>query len=76
MRYFTYQERHITKEKLKTNYGPLKMKMLVKKKLDIDIFTTIIYRFYLRRKLIRKPQKRNLWFAPMKHALVIDKLGN
>jgi len=65
----------ITKEKLKTNYGPLKMKLLVKKKLNIDISTTIIYRFYLRRKLIRKPQKKNPWFAPMKHALTINKPG-
>ena len=45
----------IEKEKLKTNYGPLKMKFLVKRKLDLDISTTIIYRYYLRRKLIRKP---------------------
>lgn len=65
----------IAKQKIKTNYGPLKMKLLVKKKLGIDLSTTIIYRFYLRRNLIRKPQKKNPWFAPMKQALIIDKPG-
>ena len=65
----------IVKQKYKTNYGPLKMRMLIKKKLDIDVSTTIIYRFYLRRKLIRKPQRRNPWFAPIKHALAINEPG-
>lgn len=65
----------IEKEKLKTNYGPLKMKFLVKRKLDLDISTTIIYRYYLRRKLIRKPQKRYPWYSVMKKALIIKYPG-
>lgn len=65
----------IEKEKLKTNYGPLKMKLLVKRKMNLDISTTIIYRYYLRRKLIRKPQKRYPWYSVMKKALVIKYPG-
>jgi len=63
----------IEKHKLISNYGPLKMKILVKKELGLDISTTIIYRYYKRRMLIRKPQKKMSWYEPMKHTLSIKK---
>jgi hypothetical protein len=65
----------IEEQKLITNYGPLKMKMLVKKKLGLEISTTIIYRYYRRRKLIRRAQKKLPWYEPMKNALVINRYG-
>lgn len=65
----------IEEQKEITNYGPLKMKMLVKRELDIDISTTIIYRFYQRKGLIRKPQRRLPWYKPMKRALIVNKPG-
>lgn len=61
--------------KLKTNYGPEKMKRLLKKKLKLEVSTTIIYRFYIKKKLIRKPQKKQLWYQPMKHKLTVVKPG-
>jgi len=68
----TYEiKKYIEQEKLKTNYGPLKMSMLVKKKLDIKVSPTIIYRFYKKKKLIRKPQKKLPWYEPMKERLII-----
>jgi transposase len=65
----------IEEQKLLTNYGPLKMRMLVKRELGLDISTTIIYKYYRRRKLIRKPQKKLPWYEPMKNALTIVKPG-
>lgn len=65
----------IEHHKLISNYGPLKMKLLVKKKLGLDISTTIIYRYYQRKKLIRKPQRRLPWYQPMKTPLVILRQG-
>ncbi len=47
--------------------------MLVLRELGIDISTTIIYRYYKRRMLIRKPQRKLPWYAPLKERLVIDK---
>jgi len=41
----------IKEKKDLTNYGPLKMKYLVKRELGIDLSTTIIYRYYKRRNL-------------------------
>jgi len=65
----------IEEQKLITNYGPLKMKLLVKKKLGLDVSTTIIYRYYKRKGLIRKPQKRAPWYQPMKKAVVVRQPG-
>jgi len=72
----TYEIRlFVEKEKLKTNYGPLKMKMWVKRKLGVDISTTIIYRYYKRKKLIRKPQRKLPWYEPMKNHLIVENKG-
>ncbi len=68
-------KRFIEKHKLISNYGPLKMKLFVKKELGLDISTTIIYRYYKKRKLIRRPQRKMSWYEPMKHALNIKKAG-
>jgi transposase InsO family protein len=68
-------KRFIEEQKLKTNYGPLKMKMLVKRQLNINLSTTIIYRYYQRRKLIRKPQKKLPWYQPIKKAVLVRKPG-
>jgi IS30 family transposase len=65
----------IYQTKIKTNYGPEKMKREVKKKMSIDISTTIIYRFYKKKRLIRKPQKRLPWYHPMKEKLAITGPG-
>ncbi|NCU42206.1 MAG: hypothetical protein EOM19_05840 [Candidatus Moranbacteria bacterium] len=65
----------VEQEKRKTNYGPLKMKMHVERELGIILSTTIIYRFYKRKKLIRKPQRKYSWYSPMKEKLVITKPG-
>lgn len=72
----TYEVRKfIEHHKLISNYGPAKMKLLVKKELDLDLSTTIIYRYYKRKRLIRKPQRRLPWYKPIKRALIIDKPG-
>lgn len=72
----TYEVRlFIEKEKLKTNYGPLKMKLWIKRKLGLDISSTIIYRYYKRKKLIRKPQKKLPWYEPMKNHLIVKNKG-
>ncbi len=68
-------KKFIEEQKFITNFGPLKMKMLVKRKLGLDISTTIIYRYFQRKKLIRKPQKKMPWYLPLKNHLVISKQG-
>lgn len=72
----TYEIRKfIEEQKLRTNYGPLKMKFLIKRKLGLVLSSTIIYRYYRKRKLIKKPQRKLPWYEPMKQALIVKKQG-
>lgn len=59
----------ICEEKEKTNYRPLKMKLLIKRRLGIDISTTSIYKFYKKKGLIRRPQRKLAWYQPLKEPL-------
>lgn len=61
--------------KQKYNYGPLKMKMYLKGKFKLDVSTTVIYRHYKKRRLIRKPQRKQPWYKPLKERFVAVKPG-
>lgn len=68
-------KKFIEYHKLISNYGPGKMKLFLKKELNLDVSATIIYRYYKRRKLIRKPQRKFSWYEPMKHHLTVKNPG-
>lgn len=65
----------IYEAKVKYNYGPQKMKVYLQDKFKIEVSTTIIYRYFKRRHLIRKPQKKLSWYAPMKEPFFAKKPG-
>lgn len=65
----------VVKEKLRINYGPRKMKLLVGRRFGVSISTTAIYKLYKRKGLIRKPQKKLPWYTPLKEHIVPDKPG-
>jgi len=60
----------ICEEKLRINYGPKKMKLLVKRRFGLDISTTAIYKLYKKKGLIRRPQKKLLWYTPIKEPVI------
>ena len=60
----------IENEKLRTNYGPEKMKRWLQDVHKIKISKTVIYRFFVRRGLIRKKQKRLSWYEPLKERII------
>ena len=66
---------YITETKQKYNYGPVRMKMAVKREFGVDVSTTIVYRFFKIKKLIRRPQRRLAWYTPMKQKLMITSPG-
>lgn len=68
-------KRFVVETKFKTNYGPKKMAMAIKRTFRITVSTTIIYRFYLKRRLIRRPQRRLPWYASLKEHLIIRNPG-
>lgn len=60
----------ISQEKHRTNYGPRKMALWVKREYKIAVSPTIIYRFYRRKGLIQQPQRRLPWYRPLKHRII------
>lgn len=60
----------ISEEKLRINYGPKKMKLLIKRRFGISISTTAIYKFYKKKGLIRRPQKKLPWYQPLKDPVI------
>jgi len=64
------------KEKLRINYGPKKMKLLLKRRFGIDVSTTAIYKLYKKKGLIRRPQKKLPWYTPLKEAIIPKKPGD
>ncbi len=65
----------VCKEKLRINYGPKKMKLLLKRRFDLDVSTTSIYELYQKKELIRKPQKKLPWYQPIKEVVIPDRPG-
>lgn len=61
--------------KRKANYGPLKMKLAVEREFGITVSTTVIYRYYRRKGLIRRPQRKLGWHAPLREPLLIRRPG-
>lgn len=66
----------VVKEKLRINYGPKKMKLLLKRRFDLSVSTTAIYNLYLKKELIRKPQKKLPWYKPIKEPVIPEKPGD
>lgn len=60
----------IAEEKLRINYGPMKMKLLIKRRFGVNISTTSIYKFYKKKGLIRRPQKKLPWYKPLREAVI------
>ena len=60
----------ISEEKLRINYGPKKMKLLIERRFGISISTTAIYKFYKKKGLIRRPQRRLPWYKPLKDHII------
>jgi transposase len=57
------------------NYGPKKMSIYLKEKTGKYVAPSTIYKFYKRRGLIQKPQKKQKWYTPMKEPYVASKPG-
>ncbi|OGJ57919.1 hypothetical protein A2635_03045 [Candidatus Peribacteria bacterium RIFCSPHIGHO2_01_FULL_51_9] len=56
----------VHEQKVLYNYGPTKMKMFLKKNHGVTITANAIYKYYKKKKLIKKPQKKQPWYTPLK----------
>jgi len=57
----------IVEAKEKYNYGPKKMSVHLEKKFGVSVSSVAIYKFMKKKRLIRKPQKKQEWYKPLKN---------
>lgn len=65
----------VCNEKKRINYGPRKMKLLIKRRFGLDVSTTAIYRLYKRKGLIMRLQKKLPWYKPLKKPVIPTRPG-
>lgn len=53
--------------KITYNYGPEKMRIILKRDYGVTVSKTTIYKYFKKRHLIRKPQKKQLWYTSLKN---------
>ena len=51
------------------------MKVLLKQKYNITVGTKAVYKYYKRRHLIRKPQRKQIWYTPLKEPYYASQAG-
>lgn len=56
----------IVEAKEQYNYGPAKMKLYLRDKAGVRVSSTAIYKFMKKKRLIRKPQRKQQWYTPLK----------
>lgn len=65
----------IVEQKLRLNYGPKKMSLLVQRTFALSLSTTAIYKFYKKKGLIRRRQKKLAWYQPITSAVIPNAPG-
>lgn len=63
---FGYIQVIVVEAKQKYNYGPKKMSVFLKKKYTVDVSPSTLYKFFKKKRLIRKPQRQQKWYTPLK----------
>lgn len=56
----------VVEAKEQYNYGPAKMAVFLKDHYHLTISSHTLYKFFKRKHLIRKPQKKQVWYTPLK----------
>lgn len=65
----------LVEAKRQYNYGPRKMSKYLRREIGVAIAPSTIYKFMKRRRIIKKPMRRQSWYAPMKEPFLAAKPG-
>lgn len=65
----------VVEAKQQYNYGPKKMGLYLAQRHAIQLSPSAIYKFYKKRGLIRKPQKQQKWYLPLKEPYLAESPG-
>lgn len=61
--------------KTRYNYGPRKMAIVLRVQYEITVSPSALYKFFKKRHLIRKPQRKLPWYRPMRERYVARRPG-
>jgi len=62
----------VVEMKHRYNYGPKKMSMYLQKEHGVSVSPSAIYKLYKKKGLVRKPQKQQQWYTPLKEPYVAE----
>jgi IS30 family transposase len=65
----------VCENKIKYNFGPQKMSVWLEKNCGVYISHQTIYEFYKKKHLIRKPQKKQVWYTPLRQPYYAKQAG-
>jgi IS30 family transposase len=65
----------VVEAKEQFNYGPTKMAIFLKTKYQLTISPHTLYKFFKKKHLIRKPQKKQVWYTPLRTPYYAAKAG-
>lgn len=65
----------VCRAKQQYNYGPEKMRLYLAQHHRVHVSSIAIYKFFKKRKLIRKPQRTQFWYTPMQKPFVAHRPG-
>ena len=65
----------LVEAKQKYNYGPKKMSIFLLRETGVNVSPSAIYKFMKKKHLIKKPQKKQVWYTPMKEPYRSSKPG-
>lgn len=65
----------LVEAKVLYNYGPKKMAIYLKKTHGVAVSPSTIYKFYKKKGLVRKPQKQQKWYTPLKKPYMAEMPG-
>ena len=65
----------VVEAKERFNYGPLKMAAFLKQRYGLSVAPNALYKFFKKKHLIRKPQKKQVWYTPLRQPYWATKPG-
>lgn len=68
-------ERVLREAKAKYNFGPEKMRVYLKRECGLGVSAIAIYKYFKRHRLIRRPQKRQTWYTPLRRRFKATRPG-
>jgi len=72
---FGLAEQVLIEAKKKYNFGPEKMSIYLEREIGLTVSAIAVYKYFKKKRLIRKPQKKQVWYTPLKRRFKAKRPG-